>query len=156
MGGTLSYTFGAGLTLGTVPYPLLSTMNGNQSYSYAPTRFTLMNNAQYMTDKYLFLHVDWNGQGILFNRIPGVRYARLRELVEMKIAYGGLGDAQIRLNSTLEGAPTQTLTIPYVEMGVGIGNILRICDVYSIWRLTRFDDATTPRWAVRFRLNLGL
>lgn len=156
MGGTLSYTFGAGLTLGAVPYPLLSTMNGNQSYSYAPTRFTLMNNAQFMADKYLFLHADWNGQGILFNRIPGVRYLRLRELVEMKVAYGGLSDAQVCLNSTIEGAPTATLNIPYVEMGVGIGNILRICDVYSVWRLTPVGDGTTPRWAVRFRLNLGL
>lgn len=156
MGGTLSYTFGAGIVLGAVPYPLLAIMDGNQSYSYAPTRFTLMNNAQFMADKYLMLHADWNGQGILFNRIPGVRYARLRELVEMKIAYGGLSEAQKRLNSTLEGAPSQTLTIPYVEVGVGIGNILRIADVMSVWRLTNVGDGVTPRWAVRFRLNLGL
>ena len=156
MGGTLSYTFGAGIVLGAVPYPLLAIMDGNQSYSYAPTRFTLMNNAQFMADKYLILHADWNGQGILFNRIPGVRYARLRELVEMKVAYGGLSDKQKRLNSTLEGAPTQTLTIPYVEVGVGIGNILRIADVMSVWRLTNVGDGVTPRWAIRFRLNLGL
>lgn len=156
MGGTLTYTFGAGVVLGAVPYPLLAIMDGNQSYSYAPTRFTLMNNAQFMADKYLMLHADWNGQGILFNRIPGVRYARLRELVEMKVAYGGLSDKQKRLNSTLEGAPTQTLTIPYVEVGVGIGNILRIADVMSVWRLTNVGDGVTPRWAIRFRLNLGL
>jgi len=156
MGGTLNYSFGAGLVLGTVPYPLLAIMDGNQSYSYAQTRFTLMNNAQFMTDKYLILHADWNGQGILFNRIPGVRYLRLRELLEMKVAYGGLGQNQVKLNSTLEGAPMETLNVPYVEVGVGIGNILRIGDVYSIWRLTHVGDATTPRWAIRFRLNLGL
>ena len=156
MGGTLTYTFGAGLVLGAVPYPLLAIMDGNQSYSYAPTRFTLMNNAQFMADKYLMLHADWNGQGILFNRIPGVRYLRLRELVEMKVAYGGLSESQKRLNSTLEGAPSATLTVPYVEMGVGIGNILRIADVMSVWRLTSAGDGVTPRWAIRFRLNLGL
>ena len=72
------------------------------------------------------------------------------------VAYGGLSDKQKRLNSTLEGAPTQTLTIPYVEVGVGIGNILRIADVMSVWRLTNVGDGVTPRWAIRFRLNLGL
>ena len=74
----------------------------------------------------------------------------------MKVAYGGLSDKQKRLNSTLEGAPTQMLTIPYVEVGVGIGNILRIADVMSVWRLTNVGDGVTPRWAIRFRLNLGL
>ena len=176
MGGTLSYSFGAGLVLGTVPYPLLAIMDGNQSYTYAPTRFTLLNNAQYVTDKYLFLHSEWNGQGILFNRIPGVRYLRLRELVEFKIAYGGLSGSNRNLLETISpsvGQPdTQlsnvnsqsatdlaqysTLNVPYVEIGVGIGNILRIGDVYSIWRLTSVGDGITPRWAIRFRLNLGL
>ena len=165
MGGTLTYSLGAGLVLGTVPYPLLAIMDGNQSYSYAPTRFTLMNNAQFMTDKYVFLHADWNGQGILFNRIPGVRYLRLRELVEFKVAYGGLSDGNRALLNTIHpcvGQPSalspqaSTLTVPYVEAGVGIGNILRIGDVYSIWRLTPVGDGVTPRWAIRFRLNLGL
>ena len=169
MGGTLSYTFGAGIVLGAVPYPLLAIMDGNQSYSYAPTRFTLMNNAQFMADKYLMLHADWNGQGILFNRIPGVRYARLRELVEMKVAYGGLSDKNRAFLNTINpyvGQPDaqlstfnsqlSTLTIPYVEVGVGIGNILRIADVMSVWRLTNVGDGVTPRWAIRFRLNLGL
>lgn len=161
MGGTLTYALRAGIILGKVPYPLLASPNGNQSYTFAAERFTLMNNNQYTTDKFIQLHVNWNGQGILFNRIPGVRYLRLRELVEMKLAYGGLSAENRQLNAGLEGAPMSTLTIPYLEAGVGIGNILRVGEVYSVWRITPASTATDhyaslPRWAIRFRFNLGL
>lgn len=161
MGGVLSYTLQAGVTLGRVPYSLLNIMDGNQSYSFAPQRFTLMNNNCYAVDKYLLLHANWNGRGILFNRIPGIRYLRLRELVEMKLAYGGLSDANKHIPSLYpELAPCyaslQSLSVPYVEVGVGIGNILRVCDVYSVWKLTHRDDPSTPRWGVRFCFNFGL
>jgi len=81
------------------------------------------------------------------------------------VAYGGLSDGNRALLNTIHpcvGQPSalspqaSTLTVPYVEAGVGIGNILRIGDVYSIWRLTPVGDGVTPRWAIRFRLNLGL
>ena len=48
------------------------------------------------------------------------------------------------------------LHIPYVEMGVGIGNILRVGEVYGVFRLTQLNDPSTPWWAVRFRLHLGM
>jgi hypothetical protein len=120
-----------------------------------------MNNYQYAADQYIALQALWNGKGILFNMIPGLRYLRLRELVEVKVAYGGQRqDHQSVLpfpemdleNYNMLQAPN----IPYVEMGVGIGNILRIGEVYGIFRLTNLQDTSTPWWAVRFRLHLGL
>ena len=157
MGGTLDYAFQAGIILGEVPYPFLHHFEGNQGYAYDPFRFTLMNNFQYAADKYLALHAEWNGQGILFNLIPGIRYLRLRELVNFKLAYGTYSDKH---NSVLPFSTCQTtfksLTIPYVELGCGIGNILRVLDIYSVWRLTNWQDETTPRWALRFRLHISL
>ena len=164
MGGTLDYAFQAGIILGDVPYPFLHHFEGNQGYAYDPYRFTLMNNFQYAADKYLALHAEWNGQGILFNLIPGIRYLRLRELVTFKLAYGTYSDKH---NAVLPFSTCQTtfksLTIPYVELGCGIGNILRVLDIYSVWRLTnRRDpvtnqpDTTTPLWALRFRLHITL
>ena len=93
LGGTLDYAFQAGIILGEVPYPFLHHFEGNQGYAYDPFRFTLMNNFQYAADKYLALHAEWNGQGILFNLIPGIRYLRLRELVTFKLAYGHLSNS---------------------------------------------------------------
>lgn len=152
--GELDYMAQAGIVLGSVPYPLLEVMNGNQSYAYDPYRFTLMNQYQFAADRYLLLHAHWNMQGLLFNRIPGVRYLHLRELLEFKLAYGGLS----KKHQAVVPFPTamQSLHIPYIEAGIGIGNILRVLDIYSVWRLTRFDDPTTPIWGVRFRFNMGL
>ena len=150
VGGKISYVATAGVVIGQVPYPLLEIMDGNQSYMYDSYRFTLMNSHQFATDKYITLHANWNGMGVLFNLIPGVRFLHLRELVECKIAYGGLGKGHLFTDGL------QPLTVPYVEVGVGIGNILRLIDIYSIWRVTHLKDSTTPFWGIRGCIQLGM
>ncbi len=160
-GGELDWAVQAGCVLGQVPYPLLHHFEGNQGYAYDPYRFTLLNNYQYAADRYVALHAEWNGQGVLFNLIPGVRYLRLRELVECKVAYGVLTNRNKALLPTYfdglgDGTHTLTGGKPYAEIGVGIGNILRVADLYSVWRLTDRKDKTTPLWALRFRIHIGL
>ena len=160
LGGTLDYAFQAGIIFGDVPSPFLHHFEGNQGYAYDPYRFTLMNNFQYAADKYLALHAEWNGQGILFNLIPGIRYLRLRELVTFKLAYGHLSNSSQNALTTQWSNSFSGLTAPhsglYSEIGVGIGNILRVLDLYSVWRLTNRDDIAAPLWALRFRLHLSL
>ena len=150
VGGRLLYIASAGVVIGKVPYPLLEIMDGNQSYLYDAYRFTLINSHQYAADKYITLQAEWNGMGVLFNLIPGVRFLHLRELVECKIAYGGLSEG----HSFTEGL--QPLNVPYVEAGVGIGNIFRLIDIYSVWRLTHRNNPTTPLWGIRGCIRLGL
>lgn len=168
MGGSLDWALSAGWLFGNVPYPLLHHFEGNQSYAYDPYRFTLMNNFQYAADRYLALHAEWNGRGILFNLIPGIRYLRLRELISFKLAYGTLTPANQSLLASFPAPtandaasspyalPLRSMSVPYVEFGIGIGNILRVADLYSVWRLTNRQDPTTPLWSLRFRLHLGL
>ena len=139
MGGTLTYALQAGAIFGRVPTTLLWQADANQGYAYDPYRFTLLHGYQMMADKYVTLQTEWNGQGILFNLIPGIRWLHLRELVEAKIAYG--------YNQQLAAERHQL----YSEIGVGIGNILRVCDLYSVWSLS-----PQIQWAMRFRIHLGL
>lgn len=152
-GGELDYLFEAGVILGAVPYPLLNIFEGNQSYAYDPYRFTLMHNYQYAADQYLLLHADWNGKGVLFNLIPGIRVLRLRELVNFKIAYGGLSDKHTRVLALPQGH-LQSLSVPYVEVGCGIGNIFRMADLMSVWRLTHRNEPGAPTWSLRFRFHI--
>ena len=160
IGGELDYLLQAGLVFGKVPYPLLHHFAGNQTHVFDTYRFSLMNNYQYAADRYIALHAHWNGKGVLFNLIPGIRYARLRELLELKVAYGGLSKQHqgiLAFPTNQAGYCTMNaLNIPYVELGVGIGNILRIGEVYGVFRLTHLNDPTSPWWAVRFRLSLGM
>jgi hypothetical protein len=160
MGGELDYLLQAGIIFGKVPYPLLHHFAGNQTHTLDIHRFSLMNNYQYAADKYIALHTLWNGKGVLFNLIPGIRYLRLRELLELKVAYGSLRqDHQdiLPFPTTQTGYSTmKNLHIPYIEMGVGIGNILRIGEIYGVFRLTQPNDSSAPWWAIRFRLHLGM
>ena len=139
MGGTLTYAFQGGAIFGRVPTTLLWQANGNQGYAYDPYRFTLLHGNELLADKYVALHTEWNGHGILFNLIPGIRWLHLRELVEAKLAYGYNHQSPITNHQF------------YSEIGVGIGNILRVCDLYSVWSLS-----PDIRWAMRFRIHLGL
>ena len=139
MGGTLSYAFQAGAIFGNVPDAFLWQASANQGYAYDPYRFTLLHGNQLLADKYVALQTEWNGQGILFNLIPGIRWLHLRELVEAKLAYGYNHQSPITNNQF------------YSEIGIGIGNILRVCDLYSVWSLS-----PEIQWAMRFRIHLGL
>jgi hypothetical protein len=79
-----------------------------------------MNNYQYAADKYIALHAHWNGKGLLFNLIPGIRYTRLRELVELKVAYGGMNTSHTSvlpfLPITLPRSAAATLTRYVIEL----------------------------------------
>ena len=145
MGGTLDYALQGGAVFGTVPDAFLWQASANQGYAYDPYRFTFLHGRQLLADKYVALQTEWNGHGILFNLIPGIRWLHLRELVEAKIAYGYLSKQN---PSLLPLNPGHSF---YAEIGVGIGNILRICDLYSIWSLS-----PEIHWGMRFRIHLGL
>ena len=158
MGGTLDYALQAGCILGRVPYPFLHHFEGNQGYAYDPYRFTLLNNVNYAADKWVALHAEWNGQGILFNLIPGIRRLRLRELVTFKLAWGGCSDTHYLLNDELPFVKNISSKTPYTEIGFGIGNILRVLDIHSVWRLSTpaVDKNALPFWAMRFRIHITL
>ncbi|MCQ2311822.1 MAG: DUF5686 and carboxypeptidase regulatory-like domain-containing protein [Paludibacteraceae bacterium] len=167
MGGELDYVAQVGTMVGQVPFTLLHHFEGNQGYAYDPYRFTLMNNLQYNAKHFCALHLSWNGQGVLFNLIPGVRYLRLRELVTFKLAANlqatgdwlqATGDRRQGTGDRGQATGDRRLSpsTPYIEIGCGIGNILRVAELHSVWRLTNREDTTTPRWALRFRIHLGL
>ena len=153
MGGTLTYSLQAGAIFGNAPAAFLWHADANQGYAYDPYRFTFLHGYQLMADKYVALHTEWNGQGILFNLIPGIRWLHLRELVEAKMAYGYLSSNQ-QSPITNHQSPIINNQSPhnvYAEIGIGVGNILRVCDLYSIWSLS-----PEVQWGIRFRIHLGL
>ncbi len=157
--GTLDYAAEAGMVFGTAPYPLLKTFAGNQSWMFDSYRFSLMNIGRYAADKYILLHAHWDMEGLLLNRIPGIRYARLHELLELKVAWGGLSKENAALRNTMQNLPPvggDEGGCPYVEAGIGIGNVLRVGDFYFVSRLTNFQDKTGPIMGFRFRFRLGM
>ena len=133
---------------------MLEIMHGNQTWAFDHYRFTLMDNLEFAADRYVTLYALWNMQGLLFNRIPWVNRLNLREIVSCKMAYGTLSQQHssiLALPSTMQ-APS----IPYLEVGVGIANILRVCTVQSVWRVTNRSQSEAPLWGIRFCFELGM
>lgn len=152
--GQLDYSVMAGIIFGKVPYPMLEHFTGNQSYTYDPYRFSLMNQTQYAADRFLMAHLHWNMQGLMFNAIPYIQRLHLRELVELKFAWGAFREDHTQVVAM--PATLHSMSVPYVEAGIGIGNILRVADVYAVFRLTNNKQNPDPFWAIRARFALGL
>lgn len=150
--GRLSYAFEAGHAFGAMPYPLLQVLTTQRGGWYNAYNFDLLNKSEFITDSYLSLHLRYHTNGLIFNYIPWVKKFNLREEFIFKMAYGGLRDEH---NEVFKMPVSGNLQTPYIEMGVGISNILQIAALESIWQVTHRHDPNSILWGLRLRLNIG-
>lgn len=133
----------AGKVWDRVPYPLLLMPAANQSFSYRRETFHMMNALEFVTDQYVQLNLSWHMKGLIFNRIPLVKKLKLRELVVFNGVYGNLTRKNNPARSPgLFILPEGTRALgkmPYMEIGVGIENILQLFRVVYFYRLTYRD-----------------
>ncbi len=170
---SFSKTFGLSL-LGTIDLKLsgghiwdrtvfteLFIPNANLSYTIRPGSFALMNPMEFINSSYVSWHATYELHGALLGLIPGVRKLRLREVVNFSGIYGRLnsrntpGAANPSLLLFPEGIGAQRMTKPYMELSVGLDNILRILRVDYVWRLNYLNvpykiDRSGVRIALHF------
>ncbi|WP_266366406.1 DUF5686 and carboxypeptidase-like regulatory domain-containing protein [Tellurirhabdus rosea] len=165
--GRTFYNINTGLIPSTVPYPLLHTPLGNESYFYVYNAFNMMNFFEFVCDRYASLKFEHNFEGLFFNRIPAIRRLKWRTLVTAKVLTGGVSRANQLLVPPLD-ASGQTVQgfralgrTPYVEVGYGIDNILKLFRVDAIHRLTYLDGKSVtgvpiPKFAVKVSAYVSL
>lgn len=133
--GTITYNFFAGKHFGTLPYPLLEVHPGNDYYYYSPYAFSMMNRFEFLSDTYAGFMFEHNIGGGLFNYIPLLKKAKLRQFWTAKTAIGELSAENARLNLN-KGFEFKTLqSVPYVEVGTGIDNIFQLFRIDFVWRV---------------------
>lgn len=143
----------------SVPYPDLLLPNANLSYTIQPESFALMNAMEFMNDQYLQWDLTYWLNGALFNRIPLVKYLKLREVISFRGLWGSLSDRnKPELNPDLFRFPDNALcqpmrSTPYMELGVGIDNIFTFLRLDYVWRLTYRDTPGINRGGVRIQLH---
>lgn len=151
--GEWNYLLEAGKILGQVPYPLLKIPNGSETMGYKRYGYSAMRYMEYATDQYVSIHSELFFNGFVFNYIPLVKHLNLREMVTMKFFYGSLNEEHARIldyPTTLH--PTSK---PYVELGVGVSNILRLFTLQSVWRLTDNHHLGASSWGLRGSIRLS-
>lgn len=147
----------AGKVWDKVPFPLLILPNTNQSITIQPEAFHMMNALEFVTDQYVSFNATYYLKGWILNRIPGIKWLRLREVLSFNMIYGGLTDKN---NPTLTPGlfllpdGTQPLgSTPYMECSVGLGNIFKILRIDYYRRLTYLDHPDIKKGGIRIALR---
>lgn len=147
--GYLNMIIEGGTIIGkNLPYPLLHVPDGNPIVLNDDHAFNLMNYLEFASDRYVSVQLEQHFEGLLFNKIPGVRKAKLRELIFGKMYYGTLLPENNESTYVFPDglAPMKE---PYFEAGFGIENILKIARVDFIWRINYREQPDILKFIVK-------
>ena len=158
--GKLDISLKGGVQWDQVPYPLLIQPAANLSYVIQPETFSLINNMEFLNDRFASAMVKWDLNGRLFNRIPLLKKLHWREIIGFRMLWGELSDknnpfleqnyGSHRLMYFPEGAHVMDPNRPYAELMLGVHNIFKFFHVEYVRRLSYNDLDTSPKWGMRF------
>lgn len=160
--GFLDTYVGGGHVWGQTDFLDLCIPNANLSYTIQPQSFALMTPLEFVNSSYVSWDLTYWLNGALFNLIPGVKKAKLREVVGFRGLYGnrsGKCNPSINHPELLAfptDAPARKMNEgPYMEISAGLDNILRILRVDYVWRLTyRHGPYPMDRSGLRVALHV--
>ncbi len=161
--GKTDITLKGGIQWNKVPYPLLIMPAANLSYIISDETFNLINNMEFLNDRYASLDVSWDLNGKLFNRIPLLKKLKWREWLEVKCLWGTLTKKN---NPTLDQNANDALLMPfpegsyimdshrpYVELIAGIHNIFKLIHIQYVRRISYLNLPTARKNGIRFMVR---
>ena len=146
-----------------VPFPLLITPPTCISYVEQEGTLNMLRNMEFFMDRRVFWSVSWNMNGKIFNRIPLFKKLKLREYLAFRGVWGTLTDKNnpfISTNDAMlyqfpEGSYAIDSSKPYMEVAVGVRNILKVFGVDYVRRLNYLDHPGVKKNGVRFNLTFS-
>jgi len=126
------------------PLIFLENHRGNESYIYDLTKSSLMNQNEFISDRYIALYIDHHFNGRFFNHIPLFNRLEIRETITTNIIFGNIHNKSIK-NNLPDLTYALNYSTPYTEIGVGVENIFKLVRLNFIWRLTYLENTeVTP------------
>ena len=147
-----------------VPFPLLLMPVANNSYVITRDMFCMINNMEFINDRYFSFMAEWNLNGKLLNRIPLINRLKWREVIGFKTLYGHLSAKNDPLlhsgSSYLYEFPSRDgecivhpmTNVPYMEANIGLHNILKCIRIDYVYRIN-YHLPGVKRHGVRFCLQ---
>ena len=155
----------AGAQWDKVPFPLLIMPAANLSYVVQRGAFNLINNMEFLNDRYASVDLAWDMNGKIFNRIPLLKKLKWREYIGFKGLWGSLTDKnnpflfQNMGDATLmyfpEGSHVMNPKRPYMELIVGVHNIFKLFHVQYVRRLNYNELPTAHKQGVRLMMRMS-
>lgn len=162
--GKIDVNVKAGAQWNRVPYPLLIMPAANLSYIIEDETFNLINNMEFLNDRYASIDASWDLNGKIFNRIPLLKKLKWREYLGVKALWGKLTDknnpylAQNENSSVLmqfpEGCYIMDPHKPYVELIAGVHNIFKLLHVEYVHRCNYNELPTAHKNGIRLMMRL--
>lgn len=152
----IRYMVNGGYLFGDAPYDLLDQPVGSMSLGFAKYRFNLLHHSSFAHNLYTNIHLDFNGGGLIFNRIPLIKALKLREMVSLKSHYGELTKGYTGVFDLPNYYSTEQQK-PYTEIGVGITNIFKVLRVEYVRQLgnTYIYSGFADKGGIRFRAEMS-
>ena len=158
-------TITGGKIWGALPYPLLEMPNVAQaSNDRHAISYELINSMEFVADQFVKLSYDHQFQGFILNKIPLIKWFRLREIWGAKMFYGQLSDVNnpYRSNEVVnfdKNEKGEILTypigkFPYWEGYVGLDNVLKVLRVQYFYRYNYLQHLNVK--GERFKISLNI
>lgn len=171
--GKMDFMLKGGVQWNKVPFPFLIMPAANLSYLMEDHTFSLIRNMEFPTDRYASMHMTWDMNGKILNRIPFLRHLKWRESIGFNCLWGQLTDknnpflARNKSDASLFYFPGSfqadgTFTyasrvmdskVPYFEVVAGLHNIFKFFHIQYVHRLN-YHYPNTRRWGVRGTLRV--
>jgi hypothetical protein len=109
---------------------------------------------EYVHDKYLHTYLEYHLNGFVFNRVPLLKKAGLREVFSGAAMVGSVSDK----HQQIVEFPTSItrMSNPYLELGAGVENIFRLFRMEAIWRITPKSVIGAPNFGLRAKFEIKL
>ena len=160
--GKIDCSLKAGAEWNTVPFPLLILPEANLSYITQRETFCLINNMEFLNDRFASMSVSYDMNGKLFNRIPLLKNLKWREMFRVRALWGTLTDKNNPFKSDnpdlfrfpmRDGKFTSFVMdpkVPYIEGSIGIYNIFKLLHIEYVHRFTYRDNPGINKNGIRF------
>lgn len=146
-----------------VPYFYLIMPPVNTSFFEHIGTFNLMEDMEFLNDRFLQFNLSWDLEGKLFNRVPLFKKLKWREYVAFKGMWGHLTSKnnpfleQNAGSKTLQYFPEGVNVMgdnPYLELVVGVHNIFKFLEVDYVRRLSYTSLPGIDKHGIRFGVNI--
>ncbi len=165
--GRMTYLLSAGYTPSALPAPLLFPHIGNPTPLLTTNTFNRMQFYEFVSDRFVAMHMQHKFEGFLFNRLPGIRKLNWRLVANADMLWGTMSEKNQNVESS-KPMPNGMRpirfghldpSIPYVELGYGIDNIFKIFRVQAVHRLTYLEpgpnNIPTNRFVIKAAASIS-
>jgi hypothetical protein len=141
--GRMRYGFTLGYINGSTAYPLLKVHEGNQSVWLLTSTFNMVNFIEFVSDRYVIGFAENRWEGLVFDRIPLVKATKIRLITTERIMLGSLSSKHAD-QMLIPDFVRPFNGVPYIELGIGIENILKVIRIDVVYRATHQIPGISP------------